>query len=59
MGPASRVTFEPHVVIMYANPAQVMRLTTGARLGDYHRLSIERLVQRGPGRRVMAGTVEY
>ena len=36
-----------------------VRLTTGARLGDYHRLSIERLAQRGPGRRVMAGTVEY
>jgi len=30
MGPAARVTFEPHVVIIYANPAQVMRLTTGA-----------------------------
>lgn len=30
MGPASRVSFEPQVVIIYANPAQVMRLTTGA-----------------------------
>lgn len=30
MAPASRATFEPHVVIIYATPAQVMRLTTGA-----------------------------
>jgi len=30
MGPAARVSFEPHVVVIYANPAQVMRLTTGA-----------------------------
>jgi uncharacterized protein (DUF169 family) len=30
MGPAARVTFEPQVVIIYANPAQVLRLTTGA-----------------------------
>jgi anti-sigma-K factor RskA len=36
-----------------------VRLTTGARLGDYHRLSIERLAPRGPGRRVMTGSVEY
>ena len=30
MGPAARATFEPHVVIVYGTPAQVMRLTTGA-----------------------------
>jgi uncharacterized protein (DUF169 family) len=30
MGPATRVSFEPHVVIIYATPAQVLRLTTGA-----------------------------
>jgi uncharacterized protein (DUF169 family) len=30
MGPAARVSFEAQVVIIYANPAQVMRLTTGA-----------------------------
>ena len=36
-----------------------VNLTTAARLGDYHRLSVERTVARGPGQRVMAGSIEY
>jgi MtaA/CmuA family methyltransferase len=30
VAPLERATFEPHVVCVYANPAQVMRLTQGA-----------------------------
>jgi uncharacterized protein (DUF169 family) len=30
MAPAAKAAFEPQVVIVYANPAQVMRLVTGA-----------------------------
>lgn len=30
LGPAARATFEPHVIVIYGTPAQVMRLTTGA-----------------------------
>jgi Anti-sigma-K factor rskA/Putative zinc-finger len=34
-------------------------LTTAARLGDYHRLSVERTVARGRGQRVLAGSIAY
>jgi anti-sigma-K factor RskA len=36
-----------------------VHLTTAARLGDYHRLSVERTSPHRPGMRVMAGEVEY
>ncbi len=36
-----------------------VQLTTAARLGDYHRLSVERTASSGAGRRVMAGEVKY
>jgi len=36
-----------------------VRLTTAARLGEYERLSVERLGAGGPGQRVMAGSIEY
>jgi anti-sigma factor RsiW len=36
-----------------------VRLTTAARLGEYDRLSVERLVPSGQGGRVLAGSVEY
>jgi len=36
-----------------------VNLTTAARLGEYHRLSVERTVARGPGQRVMAGSIAY
>jgi len=37
----------------------IVHLTTAARLGDYHRLSVERTAPRGAGTRVMAGQVAY
>ena len=37
----------------------IVHLTTAARLGDYHRLSVERTAPRGSRTRVMAGQVEY
>ena len=36
-----------------------VRLTTAARLGEYDRLSVERLAARGQGERVLAGSIEY
>jgi anti-sigma factor RsiW len=36
-----------------------VRLTTGARLGEYDRLSVERIAQGGRGAPVMAGAIEY
>jgi hypothetical protein len=36
-----------------------VRLTTAARLGEYERLSVERLGAGRPGQRVMAGSIEY
>jgi anti-sigma-K factor RskA len=36
-----------------------VRLTTAARLGEYERLSVERLEAGRPGRLVMAGSIEY
>src|SRR5207245_1794701 len=34
-------------------------VAAAARLGQYHRLSVERTVGRGSGQRVMAGSIEY
>jgi anti-sigma-K factor RskA len=34
-------------------------LTTAARLGEYHRLSVERSTGPGAGQRVLAGSIEY
>ena len=42
-----------------ASGRAAVNLTTAARLGQYHRLSVERTVARGPGQRVMAGSIEY
>ncbi|HKP90890.1 MAG TPA: anti-sigma factor, partial [Thermoleophilaceae bacterium] len=36
-----------------------VRMTTAARLGEYEKLSVERLAPGQPGQRVMAGTIEY
>jgi hypothetical protein len=36
-----------------------VRLTTGARLGEYDRLSVERIADGGRGAPVMAGSIEY
>jgi hypothetical protein len=36
-----------------------VRLTTAARLGEYERLSVERVVAGRAGQRVMAGAIEY
>jgi len=36
-----------------------VHLTTAARLGEYHRLSVERAARHGPATRVMAGQVAY
>jgi anti-sigma-K factor RskA len=36
-----------------------VRMTTAARLGEYERLSVERLTPGQPGQRVMAGEIEY
>jgi anti-sigma factor RsiW len=36
-----------------------VRLTTAARLGEYDRLSVERLAPGGQGERVLAGSIEY
>ncbi|MEA2388843.1 MAG: hypothetical protein QOG41_1616 [Thermoleophilaceae bacterium] len=36
-----------------------VRLATAARLGEYDRLTVERLAAGEPGRRVMAGAIEY
>jgi hypothetical protein len=36
-----------------------VHLTTAARLGEYERLSVERLAPGRPGRRVLAGSIEY
>jgi anti-sigma factor RsiW len=36
-----------------------VHLTTAARLGDYHRISVERTAAHGGGTRVMTGEIEY
>jgi anti-sigma-K factor RskA len=36
-----------------------VRLTTAARVGEYDRLTVERLSAGEPGQRVMAGSIEY
>jgi hypothetical protein len=36
-----------------------VRLTTGARLGEYDRLTVERAAAGGRGRPVMVGSIEY
>lgn len=36
-----------------------VRLTTAARVGEYERLTVERLAAGEPGQRVMAGAIEY
>ena len=36
-----------------------VQMTTAARLGEYERLSVERLTPGQPGQRVLAGSIEY
>jgi hypothetical protein len=36
-----------------------VRLATAARLGEYDRLTVERIAAGRPGQRVMAGAIEY